>query len=155
MAARPVRVKRAGRVFGRMATRLFLLQRRRYVILLTAVKLCVTAVKNEKLCQTCVKRILGATNVGSIRVYFDRSLQTNRKRGKFKEACLGNAHKLAKGDLVGEFRMGSTIVLIFEAPIDFEFGVAHGQRVLMGQRLGMVRGKGAKRGEMRQIQAGR
>lgn len=31
MAARSVRIKRAGRVFGRMATRLFLLQRRRYV----------------------------------------------------------------------------------------------------------------------------
>ncbi|XP_066259242.1 phosphatidylserine decarboxylase proenzyme, mitochondrial [Euwallacea similis] len=83
---------------------------------------------------------VGATNVGSIKVYFDKTLQTNhqKKTHKFKEHCLGSAIDLHKGDLVGEFRMGSTIVVIFEAPFNFKFNVNHGQKVLMGQCLGTV-----------------
>ncbi|KAH1026410.1 hypothetical protein HUJ05_000082 [Dendroctonus ponderosae] len=63
---------------------------------------------------------VGATNVGSIRVFFDKTLQTNQKKKthKFKEICLGSSVDLHKGDLVGEFRMGSTIVIIFEGPLE-------------------------------------
>ncbi|XP_030762478.1 phosphatidylserine decarboxylase proenzyme, mitochondrial isoform X1 [Sitophilus oryzae] len=83
---------------------------------------------------------VGATNVGSIRVIFDKTLQTNQKRKthKFKDACLGSGITLHKGDLIGEFRMGSTIVIIFEAPVDFKFDIAHGQKVKMGQKFGCV-----------------
>lgn len=51
---------------------------------------------------------------------------------------LGNSIELKRGDPVGEFRMGSTIVLIFEAPINFDFSVAPGQRVKLGQSLGCL-----------------
>ncbi|XP_076252208.1 phosphatidylserine decarboxylase isoform X2 [Rhynchophorus ferrugineus] len=83
---------------------------------------------------------VGATNVGSIKVIFDKSLHTNQKKKthKFKELCLGNAIQLHKGDLVGEFRMGSTIVIIFEAPTKFKFDIVPGQKVKMGQGLGCV-----------------
>ncbi|CAH1126394.1 unnamed protein product [Ceutorhynchus assimilis] len=83
---------------------------------------------------------VGATNVGSIKVFFDKTLHTNQKKKthKFKEVCLGSTVKLDKGDLLGEFRMGSTIVVIFEAPIHFKFSIGQGQKVRMGQSLGTV-----------------
>lgn len=87
--------------------------------------------------------ISGATNVGSLRVYFDKALQTNKpKTIKIcKDKFLGNNISLKKGDPLGEFRMGSTIVLIFEAPANFQFSIRTGQRVKMGQGIGCV-GKG-------------
>ena len=35
--------------------------------------------------------------------------------------------------------MGSTIVLVFEAPREFEFAVRQGQRVKVGEKLGDVK----------------
>lgn len=81
----------------------------------------------------------GATNVGTVKVYFDKTLQTNnRDKSCSKEQCFGNSVELKKGQLIGEFRMGSTLVLIFEAPTDFRFAVLPGDKVKMGQRLGCV-----------------
>lgn len=42
------------------------------------------------------------------------------------------------GQEVGEFRMGSTVVLLFEAPKDFVFDVEAGQSIQMGQALGRI-----------------
>jgi phosphatidylserine decarboxylase len=44
--------------------------------------------------------------------------------------------ELKRGDPVGEFNLGSSIVLIFEAPEGFSFGVAPGDRVFFGSALG-------------------
>ena len=43
---------------------------------------------------------------------------------------------MRKGDHVGLFHLGSTVVLVFEAPKSFEFSVGVGDRVKYGQPLG-------------------
>lgn len=42
------------------------------------------------------------------------------------------------GQEVGEFRMGSTVVLLFEAPKGFVFDVDAGQTIQMGQAIGRI-----------------
>ena len=116
---------------------------------------------------------VGATNVGSIKVNFDRELRTNslltdtaadraaeeaNRRGEpyvgFAEATYEEAspvlggHALRRGEEMGGFQLGSTIVLVFEAPAQgkgpegeptgWEWVVQTGQRVKMGQALGRV-----------------
>jgi phosphatidylserine decarboxylase len=123
---------------------------------------------------------VGATNVGSIKINFDRELRTNSlttdtvanraaeeaaKRGEsysgFAEATYEGASRvlrgyaLRKGEEMGGFQLGSTIVLIFEAPRGIRKGldegwwggerkggwrwsVEKGQRVKVGETLGWV-----------------
>ena len=93
---------------------------------------------------------VGATNVGSILLNFDSELRTNiRGRlpppGTFTEAAYSNASKILRGkplragEEMGGFCLGSTIVLVFEAPKDFEFDLHAGQQVKVGQKLGNVK----------------
>ncbi|SCV05258.1 LANO_0H03532g1_1 [Lachancea nothofagi CBS 11611] len=91
---------------------------------------------------------VGATNVGSIKLNFDKELVTNGKRKeKVKphtcyEATYENTSSilggvpLVKGEEMGGFMLGSTVVLCFEASNDFEFNISVGQEVKMGQSLG-------------------
>ncbi|XP_040107062.1 phosphatidylserine decarboxylase proenzyme, mitochondrial isoform X2 [Oryx dammah] len=89
---------------------------------------------------------VGATNVGSIRIYFDRDLHTNSPRyskGSFNDfSFVTHANKegipMRKGEHLGEFNLGSTIVLIFEAPKDFNFRLQAGQKIRFGEALGSL-----------------
>ena len=45
---------------------------------------------------------------------------------------------LEKGEALGEFNLGSTIVLLFEAPEDFSFSLQPGQRIRVGEALGSL-----------------
>ncbi|KEF53166.1 phosphatidylserine decarboxylase [Exophiala aquamarina CBS 119918] len=130
---------------------------------------------------------VGATNVGSIVINFDKELRTNSlttdteadrqaaqaaERGEpysgFSEASYEAAskvlrgHALRRGEEMGGFRLGSSIVLVFEAPAgtvkrksetggtvvaskadneivgDFKWAVERGQKVKVGQALGYV-----------------
>lgn len=90
---------------------------------------------------------VGATNVGSVQIYIDKKLKTNQWVGlevgthpckDYDELALPKDTFLSKGELLGQFNMGSTIVLIFEAPPGFKFNLQPGQVVRMGQRLGCV-----------------
>jgi phosphatidylserine decarboxylase len=125
---------------------------------------------------------VGATNVGSIIVNFDKDLKTNEryehevysknlgettpllggstsevstisttpnvaekkklKKNTVYEATYTKASRLlggypvTKGQEIGGFKLGSTVVLVFEAPDNFKFDLQVGQKVKMGQSLG-------------------
>ncbi|KAJ2478902.1 phosphatidylserine decarboxylase 1 [Coemansia sp. RSA 2320] len=92
---------------------------------------------------------VGATNVGSVVINFDKLLRTNLREktlqpGEFSQLSykalsgkLGGV-PLWKGQEVGGFRLGSTVVLVFSAPHTFQFSVAADQAVKMGEALGHV-----------------
>jgi len=44
--------------------------------------------------------------------------------------------KVGKGDQMGMFKFGSTVVAIFEAPANFEFTVKEGDAVRYGEIFG-------------------
>ena len=123
---------------------------------------------------------VGATNVGSIKINFDSELRTNSfitdtaadmaaemaaQRGEpyhgFIEATYHHAsrtlggHALDRGEEMGGFQLGSSIVLVFEAPMgvrkSFDLGwnggerkggwrwsIHPGQSIKVGQKLGYV-----------------
>ena len=94
---------------------------------------------------------VGATNVGSIRVFMDQELTTNNQLGQSNDSQKGLDKKfysygktkseltgvhVNRGDIFGEFNLGSTIVLVFEAPENFEFNIKPNEKVYFGQQLG-------------------
>lgn len=125
---------------------------------------------------------VGATNVGSIVINFDRELRTNSlltdtladkaaeeaaERGEpysgYAEATYTSAspvlggHALKKGEEMGGFQLGSTIVMVFEAPKGlrpsfdegfrgdgterkggFKWCIEKGMKVKVGEKLGFV-----------------
>ena len=123
---------------------------------------------------------VGATNVGSIKINFDRELRTNSlttdtaadraaeeaaSQGEpysgYAAATYGEAskilggHALQKGEEMGGFQLGSSVVLVFEAPSGqrksfdegweegtrrggWQWGVGQGQKVKYGEAIGWV-----------------
>jgi phosphatidylserine decarboxylase len=105
---------------------------------------------------------VGATNVGSIKVFMDDNLTTNNKLNeknlknikKEQKQPQQNQHfdrsfitdedneeqsggvQMNRGEIFGEFNLGSTIVLIFEAPANFKFNIELNEKVRFGQPLG-------------------
>ncbi|KAF5093247.1 hypothetical protein D0Z03_002498 [Geotrichum reessii] len=110
---------------------------------------------------------VGATNVGSICLHFDKDLTTNTvyespitsdaestssasstssKKRVQKATCyeatyqkaspLLKGYPILKGQEMGGFKLGSTVVLVFEAPKNFKFKVKKGEVVRVGQSLG-------------------
>ncbi|XP_048775181.1 phosphatidylserine decarboxylase proenzyme, mitochondrial-like isoform X1 [Ostrea edulis] len=91
---------------------------------------------------------VGATNVGSIKIYSDQEMMTNVKHHPdtrrtpgvyFDKDFRQNPVHIGKGEMFGEFNLGSTVVLVFEAPQNFAFNVNNDQKVRMGEPMGTCR----------------
>ncbi|KAJ0961936.1 hypothetical protein J5N97_029764 [Dioscorea zingiberensis] len=74
---------------------------------------------------------IGATCIGSIQLYIEPELQTNRPKRKLLSSESpevrvydpeGTGLMIKKGEEVAAFNMGSTVVLIFQAPVLGSFG---------------------------------
>jgi len=79
---------------------------------------------------------VGATMVGSIKLPWDPELKTNQKsfdRTKIDYNDRECAKEFSKGDEIGEFNLGSTIVLAFEAPRGLNFKFGDSEFVRLGQ----------------------
>ncbi|WVW85530.1 phosphatidylserine decarboxylase [Kwoniella bestiolae CBS 10118] len=95
---------------------------------------------------------VGATNVGSIKINFDETLRTNTRKithpphtyaeAVYSSASILKGQPLLAGEEMGGFKLGSTIVMVFEAPKNFIFDVEAGQKVKMGQVLGKFEEEG-------------
>lgn len=90
--------------------------------------------------------LVAAANVGNIWLNFDEKLKTNRFRdipvycgGDISIKKYQQSHELDAGTTVGGFKLGSTVVLIFDAPKGFEFTVAPGDKVRVGAPIGGVK----------------
>lgn len=88
---------------------------------------------------------VAAANVGNIYLDFDEKLRTNRMRdipvccgGDVSSKLYPSGVRLAPGDPLGGFRLGSTVVLFFDAPRNFQWKVEVGSHVKVGEALGAV-----------------
>ncbi|KAI6654238.1 Phosphatidylserine decarboxylase proenzyme [Oopsacas minuta] len=79
---------------------------------------------------------VGAYNVGNIQITFLPEIHTNTQDLNTKEYKLDNVIQI--GQEVGEFKLGSTIVLVFEAPKDFAFIVTPSTSVKCGEPIGVL-----------------
>ncbi|KAH7731598.1 CBN-PSD-1 protein [Aphelenchoides avenae] len=96
---------------------------------------------NERVCLTGAWRhgffsmsAVAATNVGDIVI--DSAPRNTSEVVTGEDHIVYDTHREYKpGDRVGEFRLGSTIVLIFEAPAKLQFSVKAGDTMRYGQSL--------------------
>ncbi|EGC34501.1 hypothetical protein DICPUDRAFT_55778 [Dictyostelium purpureum] len=91
---------------------------------------------------------VGASNVGTIVLDFDKDLHSNNQKDNALDFEKNTYYKKnyqsiipsGKGDEVAFFRMGSTVILIFEVPEGkkFDFNINPGQHVKFGESMGKL-----------------
>jgi len=86
---------------------------------------------------------VAATNVGQIAIDDGAALSTNDARhalGEHEQVVYAQPMTRRRGERVGEFNMGSSVVLVFDAPETFVFTARSGEKLRYGQSLGIVDG---------------
>jgi phosphatidylserine decarboxylase len=96
---------------------------------------------------------VGAYNVGSMKLDFDPELKTNLGNAKLRRGLAGDGDvkeysppiSATKGDTIGRFELGSTVVLVWEVKDgDFVFTFDEKNRkIRYGMPLGIVKPRGA------------
>lgn len=82
---------------------------------------------------------VGALFVGSVKVCYNAAT-TNVKRGRYTEGEISGFPVCEKGEELGWFEFGSTVILLFESgEIEWEPGVGCGSSLLMGQKLAQLK----------------
>jgi len=81
---------------------------------------------------------VGATNVGSMTLDFDDSVVTNVNNmdKKINLKKFDDVVSVKKGEQMGMFKAGSTVVAIFEAPESFKFNIKEGDTIRYGEPFG-------------------
>jgi phosphatidylserine decarboxylase len=85
--------------------------------------------------------LVGAIFVGSMDTVWAGQITPRRGRTPARETCGAHSFvELAKGEEMGRFNMGSTVILLFPpGAVEWEPDLHPGQPVRMGQRLGRIR----------------
>ena len=84
--------------------------------------------------------MVGATLVGCVRVTYDTTVRTNVQGQGRVEKRYEPPRPLARGEQLGLFELGSTVVLVAERGRLTFAGLSPGQTVRMGQRIGSTGG---------------
>lgn len=84
---------------------------------------------------------VGALNVGSIVLTKEPEFRTNTAAqdqlvGQCLEKKYGAKMDAIRGEELAQFKLGSTVVLVFEAPKSFQFTVKPGDKVTLGKCIG-------------------
>ncbi|TMW59331.1 hypothetical protein Poli38472_004400 [Pythium oligandrum] len=87
---------------------------------------------------------VGATNVGSIALTHEPDFRSNTKEqdavvGKCMSKTYETPLTAERGDEIAQFKLGSTVVLVFEAPENFEFTVQPGEKITLGKSIGQIK----------------
>ncbi|MDH5716783.1 MAG: archaetidylserine decarboxylase [Spirochaetia bacterium] len=80
---------------------------------------------------------VGATSVGRIKVKYDDTISTNKWRRLPKEHFYDKAIHISKGDELGRFEMGSTIILLIEKGTAEFLDIEERQKLLYGQPIAL------------------
>ncbi|KAI5190887.1 phosphatidylserine decarboxylase [Nematocida sp. AWRm77] len=79
---------------------------------------------------------VGSTGVGSISTSLVPKLHTNQYFGSKEQSVYRVSRYLKKGEELGQFNMGSTVVLIFEASSNFQFTCAANDAIQVCESIG-------------------
>jgi len=84
---------------------------------------------------------VGATIVGSVRVGYHPKATTNMKAGVVHHEALLAAKPINRGEEIGYFEFGSTVILVFEqGQIDWTRELTPGKAVKMGEKIAIWKG---------------
>lgn len=90
---------------------------------------------------------VGASLVGSIKMYHDDNVKTSKPyattkahnhNGIYFDKTYNKPINFDRADQIGEFNIGSTVIMVFEAPKNFKFSVQNGQKVQLGQPFDLI-----------------
>lgn len=90
---------------------------------------------------------IGAMNVGRISSSFSTDVTNTHPFRRIKDTTFINEFRpeVEKGEEVGVFHLGSTVVLLFESGMmDFNANLKKGQRVRIGESIGMIKSGGKR-----------